>query len=210
MRECNHKTRKERDDGRNQFSISTRGPAFPETCCWPLLLDTDREAAGLERVLRGAVAALGLDGSIVEVTPRRGVGRRLHPGRRCDDGRRAPLRHLADMEKIIGGAPVCRKGCGQRSLAAVRRLAEVEAAIHGCAVDEIHFHEVGAVDTLVDVVGTFALVEALGVERVYVGTIPVGGGTVEIAHGRMGVPAPATARLLEGYADRRRSRRRGS
>jgi len=66
-------------------------------------------------------------------------------------------------------------------------------------VDEIHFHEVGAVDTLVDVVGAFVLVEALGIQSVVVGPIPVGGGTVEIAHGRMGVPAPATARLLEGY-----------
>ena len=75
----------------------------------------------------------------------------------------------------------------------------MEAGIHGCSVDEIHFHEVGAADTLVDVVGTFVLVEALGVDQVFVGTIPVGGGTVEIAHGRMGVPAPATAALLAGY-----------
>jgi len=81
----------------------------------------------------------------------------------------------------------------------VTRLAEVEAGVHGCSMDEIHFHEVGAADTLVDVVGTFVLVEALGVEKVYVGTIPVGGGTVQIAHGRMGVPAPATAALLAGY-----------
>ena len=66
-------------------------------------------------------------------------------------------------------------------------------------MDEIHFHEIGAVDTLVDIVGTFALVEALGIDEVHVGVIPVGGGTVEIAHGTMGVPAPATARLLEGY-----------
>ena len=78
-------------------------------------------------------------------------------------------------------------------------MAEVEAGIHGCSVDEIHFHEVGAADTMVDVVGTFVLVEALGVDEVFVGTIPVGGGTVEIAHGRMGVPAPATAALLAGY-----------
>jgi uncharacterized protein (TIGR00299 family) protein len=82
---------------------------------------------------------------------------------------------------------------------AVRRLAAVEAAVHGCAVEHIHFHEVGAVDTLVDIVGTLALVRGLGRGRVTVGTIPVGGGTVEIAHGHMGVPAPATIRLLEGY-----------
>jgi uncharacterized protein (TIGR00299 family) protein len=66
-------------------------------------------------------------------------------------------------------------------------------------VDHIHFHEVGAVDTLVDVVGVLSLVDALGIETVGVGTIPVGGGSIDIAHGRLGVPAPATAALLLGY-----------
>jgi len=87
----------------------------------------------------------------------------------------------------------------ERSLGAARRLAEIEAGVHDCAVEDIHFHEVGAVDTLVDMVGTFALVEALEIEQVWVGVIPVGGGDTETAHGRMGVPAPATVRLLEGY-----------
>jgi hypothetical protein len=102
------------------------------------------------------------------------------------------------MEEIISVAPLADV-VRVRAIRALRRLAAVEAGVHGCPVEEIHFHEVGAVDTLVDVVGTFALVEALNVERVAVGPIPVGGGTVEIAHGRMGVPAPATAVLLEGY-----------
>jgi uncharacterized protein (TIGR00299 family) protein len=102
------------------------------------------------------------------------------------------------MEQLIAGAALSER-VKERSLGAARRLAEVEAAVHGCAVEEIHFHEVGAVDTLVDVVGTFALVEALEIEQVWVGVIPVGGGSIETAHGRMGVPAPATVRLLEGY-----------
>ncbi len=99
---------------------------------------------------------------------------------------------------MIDGAAVSER-VKTRGAGGGRRLAEVEAGIHGCSVDEIHFHEVGAADTLVDVVGTFVLVEALGIDKVFVGTIPVGGGTVEIAHGRMGVPAPATAALLAGY-----------
>ncbi len=66
-------------------------------------------------------------------------------------------------------------------------------------LEDIHFHEVGAVDTLVDIVGVLVLVEALRVDRVVVGPLPLGGGTVDIAHGRMGVPAPATALLLKGY-----------
>jgi uncharacterized protein (TIGR00299 family) protein len=161
------------------------------------LLDLDRENDRLEAVLRGAVGALGLDEALIEVV------REVEWGIACTRVRvkeqgAAPLRHLADMERMIGEAALS-DGVRDGALQAVRRLAEVEAAVHGCAVEKIHFHEVGAVDTLVDIVGTFAVVEALGAQQVTVGVIPVGGGTVEIAHGRMGVPAPATTRLLEGY-----------
>jgi pyridinium-3,5-bisthiocarboxylic acid mononucleotide nickel chelatase len=160
-------------------------------------LDTDREDGRLEAELRRTVAGLGLREAIVEVE--RDVEWGIACTRvRVDDRGVAPLRHLADMETIIAAAPLS-DGVRNGALDAVRRLAAVEAAIHGCAVENIHFHEVGAVDTLVDVVGVLALVEALGVDKVAVGSIPVGGGTVEIAHGRMGVPAPATARLLEGF-----------
>jgi uncharacterized protein (TIGR00299 family) protein len=161
------------------------------------LLDADRQAGRLEVVLRSAVDALGLEGTTIEVT--RDVEWGVDCTRvRVDGGEAAPLRRLQEMEQVIGGAALSWQ-VRERALAAVRRLAEAEAAVHGCAVEEIHFHEIGAVDTLVDIVGTFALVEALGVKQVHVGTIPVGGGTVEIAHGVMGVPAPATLHLLEGY-----------
>lgn len=161
------------------------------------LLDLDREDGRLETVLRRAVASLGLEEDLVEVV--RDVEWGIACTRvRVKDEQAAPLRHLADMERIIAVSGLSEWVRANAS-GAVRRLAEVEAAVHACAVDEIHFHEVGAVDTVVDVVGAFVLVEALGVDRVMVGTIPVGGGTVEIAHGRMGVPAPATARLLEGF-----------
>ena len=161
------------------------------------LLDTDRDEGHLEAELRRTVAAMGLVTATVEVV--RDVERGVSCTRvRVHDEDAPPLRHLADMERIIEGAQLSHR-VRTRAAEAVRRLAAVEAAVHGCTVDEIHFHEMGAVDTLVDVVGTFVLVEALGVEEVVVGPIPVGGGTVEIAHGRMGVPAPATLRLLEGY-----------
>jgi uncharacterized protein (TIGR00299 family) protein len=161
------------------------------------LLDTDRETGWLETVLRSAVDALGLEGTAIEVV--RDVERGIACTRvRVDDGEAAPMRHLREMEQVIGGAAVSAP-VRERALGAVRRLAEVEAAVHGCTTQEVHFHEMGAVDTLVDVVGTFALVEALGIEQVAVGVIPVGGGAVEIEHGRVGVPAPATLRLLEGY-----------
>ena len=162
------------------------------------LLDTDRAGGGLETALRSGVEGLGLAGVSVEVV--RGV----EWGLACTrvvvrEGEEAPpLRHLSDMERIVTAASASET-VRRRAVEAVRRLAVTEAAVHGCAPEEIHFHEVGAIDTLVDIVGTFVLVEARGIERVAVGTIPVGGGTVEISHGRMGVPAPATTRLLEGY-----------
>jgi uncharacterized protein (TIGR00299 family) protein len=162
------------------------------------LLDTDRDGDRLEGELRRAVSALGLDEGRVRVS------REVEWGVACtrvavDHGGEQLLRHLSDMQDIIAGSRLPEK-VRIAAAAAVQRLAEVEASIHDCPVEQIHFHEVGAVDTLVDVVGAFVLVDTLGVESVFVGPIPVGGGTVEIAHGRMGVPAPATARLLEGYA----------
>ncbi len=159
------------------------------------LLDAGGQAA--ESALHAAVASMGLDDTLVEITHDTEWGiscTRVNV--RAEQS--PPLRHLGDMVKVIDGAAVSERVKTQ-ARAAVGRLAEVEAGIHGCSVDQIHFHEVGAADTLVDVVGTFVLIEALGVAKVFVGTIPVGGGTVEIAHGRMGVPAPATAALLAGY-----------
>jgi pyridinium-3,5-bisthiocarboxylic acid mononucleotide nickel chelatase len=159
------------------------------------LLDAGGDMA--ESALREAIDSLGLQDVAVEIR------RDTEWGIRCTrvDVRAEqspPLRHLSNMVKIIDRSAVSDRVKTQAQ-AAVTRLAEVEAGIHGCSLDEIHFHEVGAADTLVDVVGAFVLVEALGIDEVFVGTVPVGGGTVEIAHGRMGVPAPATAALLEGY-----------
>lgn len=80
-----------------------------------------------------------------------------------------------------------------------RRLAAVEAEIHGVTPEEIHFHEVGAVDSIVDIFGTCIALDLLGVEKIYCPGHKIGHGTVRCAHGLMPVPAPATARLLEGF-----------
>jgi uncharacterized protein (TIGR00299 family) protein len=85
-----------------------------------------------------------------------------------------------------------------RALKAFTLIAEAEATVHGVDVDDVHFHEVGAVDSIVDVVGVAAGLEALGVERLTINLIATGSGTVETAHGTLPIPAPATARLLVG------------
>ncbi|HEX3178809.1 MAG TPA: nickel pincer cofactor biosynthesis protein LarC [Methylomirabilota bacterium] len=80
-----------------------------------------------------------------------------------------------------------------------QRLADAEARVHGTTREAVHFHEVGAVDAIVDVTGAVLALALLGVEAVYVSALPLGGGFVQGAHGRMPVPAPGTAELLRGF-----------
>jgi hypothetical protein len=106
-------------------------------------------------------------------------------------------RHLSDIEKIIGGSRL-NDSVKERALRIFGRLAEAEARVHNVPVEKIHFHEVGAVDAIVDVVGACVGFELLGVERFVSSALHVGSGTVEMAHGRFPVPPPAVAELLRG------------
>ncbi|GIW41710.1 MAG: UPF0272 protein [Candidatus Binatia bacterium] len=87
----------------------------------------------------------------------------------------------------------------EKSLAVFARLAEAEGKIHGVPPEDVTFHEVGAVDAVVDVVGTVGALEFLGVRRIFVSELPGGSGTVDSAHGPIPVPAPATVELLRGF-----------
>jgi uncharacterized protein (TIGR00299 family) protein len=104
-------------------------------------------------------------------------------------------RHLHDIEEIIDSSDLVEE-VKQVSLATFRRLAEAEARVHGVPIERIHFHEVGAIDAIVDVVGAAAGLWLMGVERVYASPVHVGRGTVTCAHGTLPVPAPATQELL--------------
>ncbi|HKA24209.1 MAG TPA: nickel pincer cofactor biosynthesis protein LarC [Candidatus Eisenbacteria bacterium] len=108
-----------------------------------------------------------------------------------------PHRHLHQVRERVQAADVPARA-KERALRAFERLAEAEAKVHGTTVDQIHFHEVGAADALIDFVGTCWGLERLGVEEVYASPLPLGRGSVRTEHGLLPVPAPATAELLRG------------
>ncbi len=107
-------------------------------------------------------------------------------------------RHLADIEKIIDDGNLIDE-VKILSKKIFLKLAEAEATIHGTTPDKIHFHEVGALDAIFDIVGAASCFVELAVKSAYVGNISVGGGMVKMAHGLYPVPAPATSYLLKGF-----------
>ena len=105
-------------------------------------------------------------------------------------------RHLAEIEAILHKSSLPGT-IQEKSSSIFRRVAEVEAGIHGLPVEQVHLHELGGVDTMVDVVGTLVGLEELGVEQVYASPLPLGRGFVKGAHGQIPLPAPATIALLK-------------
>jgi hypothetical protein len=106
-----------------------------------------------------------------------------------------PARHVDDIRRIVEGSALSEEAKRQ-SMAVVERLGQAEARIHGIPLEEVHFHEIGAVDTIVDIVGFVVGLELLGVRDVFASPVPLGSGTIETEHGRLPVPAPATLALL--------------
>jgi len=106
-------------------------------------------------------------------------------------------RNYKQIRGLIGESKLSER-VKTTSLKIFSRLAEVEAAIHGCAAEDVHFHELGGVDAIVDIVGASLGMEWLAIEKTVASEIPVGRGFIDCAHGRLPVPAPATVALLKG------------
>lgn len=126
------------------------------------------------------VVSRGISGTRVDVT---------------DSSGSRPARHLADIKALLDSSALSAP-VKARSLSVFQRLARVEAAIHGVAVDQVHFHELSAVDSLIDVTGFIAGLELMGIEEVHSSPAPMGSGEIRTEHGILPVPAPATLALL--------------
>ena len=106
-------------------------------------------------------------------------------------------RHLSDIEKIINDSTL-DNNTKELSKKIFMKIAVAEAKVHGISLDHVHFHEVGAVDSIIDVVGAAICYNALNVDGVHVSTVELGGGFVKCDHGKLPVPAPATAEIIKG------------
>jgi pyridinium-3,5-bisthiocarboxylic acid mononucleotide nickel chelatase len=106
-------------------------------------------------------------------------------------------RHLHHITAMIDRGTLTPRARGLATRI-FRKLAEAEAKVHGSTIEKVHFHEVGAVDSIADIVGAAIGFDQLGIERIVSSPVPTGHGFVEIAHGRCSIPAPATGELLRG------------
>lgn len=107
-------------------------------------------------------------------------------------------RHLSDFQKLLDGSSLSEK-VKSWSYSVFLRLAEAEAKVHRTTIEKVHFHEVGGLDTLLDVTGAAIGFDYFGIEKFYTSPFPIGKGNVVAAHGRMPVPPPAVAELVSGF-----------
>ncbi len=117
-------------------------------------------------------------------------------------GKQPPERHLKEILEVIHKSSL-PENIKERAIKIFNNIAAVEASIHNKPVDQIHLHELGGTDTIVDVTGALLALEFLGVSKIYASSIPLGSGFIEGAHGQIPLPAPATMGLLKGLPVRR-------
>ncbi len=128
----------------------------------------------------------------VEKTKRRGIAASKFHVRTAET---KTHRHLPHIVKIIGGSKL-PDTAKQKAIRVFQRLGEAEAQVHGVAIEKVHFHEVGAVDSICDIAGACMAFDLLGIDEIVCAAVNVGSGTVNTEHGVLPVPAPATALLL--------------
>jgi hypothetical protein len=145
--------------------------------------------------VRAAVASTGLSGWELTVGPAQRAGLAACQARvRVDDD--VPARRAAELLTLARAAVPA--AAGRLAAAAITALAEAEGRIHGVPAAEVHLHELGGVDTIVDTVGVAAALDALGVRAVWSAPLALGAGVIEMRHGQFPAPAPATVALLDG------------
>jgi hypothetical protein len=162
-----------------------------------MLVGALADAGAAQAALAEALASLGAGAKVrFETTSRAGIrATRFHVE---EEGAPRQHRHLRDIVAMIRAAPLPERA-RENAVKVFERLGEVEAAIHQVPVERVHFHEVGAADSICDIVGACVGLELLGVEAVHSSPLNLGSGTVASEHGRLPVPAPATAALVRGF-----------
>lgn len=106
-----------------------------------------------------------------------------------------PFRHFSDIKKMIESAE-CKESVKANAIKSFEIIAEAESKVHGIDIEEVHFHEIGAVDTIIDLLGVSIALDDLGIEKISSNIVPLGTGFINAAHGLMPLPAPATLKIL--------------
>src|SRR5579883_3257540 len=160
-----------------------------------MLVGALADAGADQNLIAESVASLECDATVsFEKTVRGGVTATKYRVATQETGKH---RHLSHIVKMIEGAKISQRA-KETAAAVFRRLGEAEAQVHGVPIEKVHFHEVGAADSIADIVGAAVAFDSLDVASVVCSPINVGSGTVKTEHGVLPVPAPATALLLKG------------
>ena len=162
-------------------------------------LAIDREAVWTERVTRAGVSATKFHVRDDESPARHAHDEDGDGHSRKHNGKHSHAAHrtIAEIVHLIDGSALSAPA-KSRAKAIFGQLAEAEAAVHETPIEKVHLHEVGALDSIIDIVGTVYALECLGLDRIVASPLNVGGGSIRSAHGLYPVPAPATTRLLQG------------
>ena len=150
-----------------------------------------------ESTLREGLSALPVGGYRIEITREERKGLEGTCVRVLVEEEKQPHRHYGEIKKILAESSLTERVLHTAS-AIFERIAHAEARVHGTSVYKVHFHEVGAVDSIVDVVGVALGMDALDIRESYVSSLPLGGGFVRCSHGVLPVPAPATVEIVKG------------